>query len=197
MSIETAIRAEKRYKHFTAEGFVPRGTLSAIWTQWLHLFKEAGNVIPQKKSISMQRFKDALPDMIIAERTGPDEILVRLSGTRIDEMRGFVISGKNFLDIVQNHLRHRINAIYTHVSNTPCGFYISEDLALSSGKIMELDILVLPLADANGEIRFFLSGYHFSNRHLFNPFEDNALQVRPRKINKLAFIDLGFGIPYK
>lgn len=195
LSIQTIIRAEKRYQDFSAEHFMPRGSLCTIWQEWSALRQKGPSNLPFKQAISMQRFKSALPDMLITERVGPQDIRIRLSGTRIDEMQGTVISGKNLLDVVRHHIRNRINTIYDCVSSYPCGFYISEDIELRSDKTMELDILVLPLADKAGDRTFYLAGYHFSNRHLFNPFEDKAIQLKPRKINKVGFIDLGSGTP--
>jgi len=184
-----------KHVNINAAAFAPRGSLKVVWHQWQKYRKDASFNVPQKKSVSMQSLKGALPDILIAERIDPETIVVRLSGTRLDDMMGFVVSGKNLLDVVPQEQRNRINTTYNNISDFSCGFNISEDVSLSNGSNIELDILALPLTDTEGQNKFFLAGYHFTNKHFFNPFADTGVLAQNREINQVGYIDLGYGIP--
>ncbi|MFC3050516.1 PAS domain-containing protein [Kordiimonas pumila] len=195
MSIQASIQVGHPHQSISAIDFNPRGILQIVWQQWQHLHTEAAQAIPKKKSLSMKGLKGALPDIVLAERTGPDQIMVRISGTRIDELMGHVISGQNLLNIIKDGQKERINAVYHNISDHACGFHISENFKTSTGGYIEMDILVLPLADPEGDCCYYLIGYHFSDHQYFNPFSKAGFNFKDRTVNHIGYIDLGNGVP--
>lgn len=65
--------------------------LSSLKSYWERL--RAGRIAPYRAEIDPRQFESALENMFILEKLGPDNMRIRLAGTKICEMMGMEVRG--------------------------------------------------------------------------------------------------------
>jgi hypothetical protein len=169
--------------------------LSRLWQYWHSLTEQTGNKVPGKADIRISGLGATLPNIVISERVGPDEMLIRLAGSAMEEMTGKPLSGLNLLDLTPPSQREGIAKVYNNLFLVPCGFHISESLRADGGKKLVLAALVLPLLSAEGDARFTIGQYSITR----NGFDEGRINagavIEHRQIDTLGYVDVGFGLP--
>jgi hypothetical protein len=169
--------------------------LCRLWQYWRSLSQQTRKMVPAKSDIRIGGLGATLPNIVISERIGPDEMLVRLAGSAMEEMTGKPLAGLNLLDLTPPSQREGVAKVYNNLFSLPCGFHISESLRADGGKKLVLAALVLPLLSEDGDARFTVGQYSITR----NGFEDIGINagavIEHRQIDVLGYIDVGFGLP--
>ena len=169
--------------------------LDRLWSYWLRLKTQGNAPIPLKSDIRISGLGAILPNIVISERLGEDEVMIRLAGTAMEETIGRALTGVNLLDLTPPSQRQDIANVYGYLLAQPCGFFISESLRADGGKKYMLAALVLPLASKTGEARFTIGQYAVRNHGFEADKIKSGAVIEHRQIDSFGFIDIGFGWP--
>ncbi|WP_155860059.1 PAS domain-containing protein [Kordiimonas gwangyangensis] len=169
--------------------------LDRLWSYWLRLKTQGNAPIPAKSEIRISGLGAILPHIVISERLGEDEVMIRLAGTAMEETIGRPLTGMNLLNLTPPSQRKEIANVYTNLLKQPCGFFISESLRADGGKKYMLAALVLPLAAKDGEARFTIGQYAVRNHGFEADKIKSGAVIEHRQIDSFGFIDVGFGWP--
>jgi hypothetical protein len=134
-----------------------------------------------------------LPNIAIYERRAPDDFLIRLMGTSLVERIGIEGTGRNVLEFVAAPHVERMAAFFNTLLDRPCaGRSVVQD-RFASGRVALVDILRLPLADADGIPRYIVAcSAELRAEDYQDPTDRPVLISQP---HRMAFIDIGFGAP--
>ncbi|NVJ96904.1 MAG: PAS domain-containing protein [Alphaproteobacteria bacterium] len=163
---------------------------AAIWSG----LRESPGAIPTRSSVSMKALGSTARNIVIFEQMDTGDYKIRLAGTEVEAWMEHKLTGSDPLALVPPAQRKRVGAVYDNVLGKPCGFYIAEAIMLSRGKQAYVTALKLPLTNAEGKVTQFLTSYHFSEA-TFLDVPDHEAPAEHRKIDRIGFIDIGFGLP--
>jgi hypothetical protein len=149
--------------------------------------------IPSRRDFDPCKQGPVLSSYVIHELVSPEVIRVRLAGTDIREQYGFEITGRNYLDFVDDWRRETASRSIFLICDHPCGLRASLRSETRSGRIMSNESVGLPMRDNNGAATLV---YYQSNlidvEGYREPSEDEILNIDV--VNEVYF-DLGAGIP--
>lgn len=117
---------------------------------------EAGRV-PSKAAIDPTEMPRLLPDLVLYERLAPDAFRVRLAGTAVVRRLGVDPTGGNVLDLLHEGSRRSVACALNRILEQPCGHVSRVRDRYPSGRQAVVEVLRLPMAGDDGEIRFIIS----------------------------------------
>lgn len=160
---------------------------------WQGLRREEGEIVPRRAAINPRDIHRLLPLMIIHERLQPNVMMIRLTGTKVDEILGKNYSGTNVFDIYDSEFHAWLRALHDVILDTPCGARVTGLVTLEDGASFEMSSLHLPMNNARGETTFLL-GLIFIEPTYMDAALRGAGLVR-QDIKGVRTVDLGFGAP--
>lgn len=166
--------------------------LGLFWTFWRSI---APVGVPPKRGFDPSAVPPhLLPNLAIYERIAPDRFRIRVMGTEVVRRVGIEGTGRNVLDLLPpGPGRDRIAGFMNALLDHPCGGRsVVEDL-FPSGRRSTVDILRLPLADADGRPRFLVSCSAEGREEDYCHPDGPPIQVsRPLRLD---WLDIGHGTP--
>lgn len=120
---------------------------------------KGGQEVPQRKNIQPRGLKDVLPWVFILERVDRELAPFRLAGTGICDQYGQELSGTNFLSLWLGDCRRTVRSLLDNVVMMPSAAFIEFEAQAKNQGRMAGEIVLLPLADKNGEIHQVLGGW--------------------------------------
>jgi hypothetical protein len=123
--------------------------LSSLKSYWDRL--RAGRIAPYRAEIDPRQFESALENMFIIEKITPDNMRVRLAGTRICEMMGMEVRGMQPGALIEEDDRVRFDRLLNVVMNEPA--VVELRLAANNrAGLYRATMLLMPLRSDFGEV---------------------------------------------
>ncbi len=160
---------------------------------WRDLQAASDAAIPLRRQFNPADIVRLLPHIYLLERKSADNIQVRISGTALDELSGFSVTGHNYLKVCPREDRQMYANLTHHVLSVPCGAILVRDVTFLNERTYGLTSHGYPLADDNGIPRYTV-GLMLPNR-IMSASEMNNGAVLSSRFRTLKFMDLGFGVP--
>lgn len=162
-------------------------------TYWKSLQAEADGPIPRRSQFNPVNIPTLLPYVYILEHRSPEEMLVRLIGTSLDEISGNSITGLNYLDVCPPQDAPIYAEITKNVFALPCASLVVRDVLFESGKSYTLSSLGFPVENTDGRPKITI-GLMLPSRQ-FKSDDSNNGGVASSVLRSLSYIDIGYGVP--
>ena len=177
----------------------PEAMFDEMIAAWQALPCPDGFKVPQKKSFSPTMLRSHLQNLGIAEHVGSGRIVIRLAGTNSREFWGEEVTGAHY-DAFPGGAPDSalmppeiLQALFT----LPCGMKSHRGGKDHEGNDWLCDILSLPLAAQDGEVKYLLYGYRIfpSDPEQLQAWEPGFADLKTAHLLGAEFIDIGFGTP--
>lgn len=158
---------------------------------WLSL--PCRDLIPSRADFDPGRVAGLLPNLVIHDLISPEQIRLRLVGTAVVDDYGQEITGRNYLDFVEEPRRPIASRAIFLVCEQPAGMLVKLRSITESGKMLTRESIAFPMRDDDGRARlvYFCSSPAVERETYFD--ERDALTVM--KVLDRRFIDIGAGVP--
>lgn len=123
--------------------------LSSLRTYWDRL--RAGRIAPYRAEIDPRQFEQALENMFIIEKLAPDNMRIRLAGTKICEMMGMEVRGMQPSYLIDEPDRVRFDRLLNVVMSEPAVVELSLTAPNRAGTY-RASMLMMPLRSDFGDI---------------------------------------------
>lgn len=154
------------------------------------------HLVPKRRDFNPMKLHTHLPDIYITELLSDEQLLVRLSGTRIDDNAGYVLKGTNFLDICHPTERALHVTSFKAMISHPCGVEMTRRIMLSDGRVHQFKSISLPLADREGVPRFIVGITNVAPNIVYETKVNRSDKLRSQ-VMEFNFVDVGAGVPPK
>jgi len=126
--------------------------------QYWHEAK-GGQEVPVRKSIQPRGLQDVLQWVFILERVDRELAPFRLAGTGLCDQYGGELGGTNFLSLCLGDCRRTVRSLIDNVVMMPAAAFIEFEAHAKNKGRMSGEIVLLPLADEQGEVHQILGGW--------------------------------------
>ncbi|HEX6957971.1 MAG TPA: PAS domain-containing protein [Ferrovibrio sp.] len=160
----------------------------AAWHSWRH-----GNLLPERRDLDTKSLGDLLPRCLFLEIRGRENIYIWFAGSKVREMLGTELSGRNYLDLTTPENRQRRAALLFAEAAQPCAAVIYYWLRDGGHGVMPVELVSAPmLADDAMQASLILA--------CATPLmqAEQAIVAAPQSYAEgegLRFIDIGAGTP--
>ena len=149
--------------------------------------------MPRRSDINPMKIPSLLPNIFIGEYISEKLLKIRLSGTALDEVAGFSMTGGNYFDICPSVERPFFTAICKAVVQQPCGMRMTRSITLKNGRVHQYRSVSLPLADSEGVPRYILGMANVALDITYRGYEKS--QQMSSEIDDFSYLDIGAGTP--
>ncbi|MCR9268340.1 MAG: PAS domain-containing protein [Alphaproteobacteria bacterium] len=158
---------------------------------WLSL--PARELIPSRADFDPGRIRGLLANLVIHELISPEHLKLRLVGTAVVDDYGQEITGRNYLDFVEEGRRPKASRAIFLICEQPAGMLVKLRSTAASGKVLTRESIAFPMRDDDGRARlvYFCSNPAVERETFFD--DRDALKVM--KVLDRRFIDIGAGVP--
>lgn len=158
---------------------------------WWRLPKDG--LVPQRGSFRPEDVPRILPHMVIHELLSPEFIRLRLVGSSVTADYGQEITGRNYLDFVDEARRPKASAAIHAICAQPAGMLVQLRSRNRSGRLMTRESIAFPMRDDDGEPRLIYYCSSPARERSFPGPEADELQVLD--VLRRVYIDIGAGLP--
>jgi hypothetical protein len=158
------------------------------WIGW-----RATRLVPRRSEMELRHIAGSLETIILFDYFGPDKIMLRVAGTRLGELSGIELTGKNYKDLTRPEYwptrRRRIEAMLER----PCGGIMYVRYVMANGRRLKFETVSLPVeADERDGARQLLA----CNTLVDGDFPPSGVRSQGIPgVEDFAFVDIGAGIP--
>ncbi|WP_020591521.1 PAS domain-containing protein [Kiloniella laminariae] len=163
----------------------------AFFEHWQSLPREG--LLPLRSSFLPERVPRLLSTLSIYELVSRDFIKFRLIGTAIRERMGADMTGKNYLDFVDPARREKSGGSFWAVVEQPCAMRVISNHAMTSGRHMFLEVLMVPVENDMGANPVVLCQTNEINKPGKDEFH-NPDGLKLVTVSNREFIDIGAGL---
>lgn len=167
----------------------PGHALLEKWLEW-----RGAQLAPKRSQVRIEDLGKALPFVILAEFTSPDELKFLLVGSELIRIQGVEFTGMNFYEMAQPDERDlRQRRLHT-LEQQPCGSYSIQPGTLLQGAYLSTELLALPILpdEPDGSMRCLCVSVPLGNGRHQTPVEDSQII---RTAEEFRYIDIGAGLP--
>jgi len=166
---------------------------------WRALPCADGFRVPIKSSFSPVMLSKHLPNLGVAEHLGEGRLSIRLAGTNSREFWGRELTGTSLEDLATDLPENVmvppmiLEAVFRH----PCGMRSLREAEDKDGHTWQADMLSLPIASDDGEVKFLLYGFRVSPKDgsALHAWEPGFANLNTARLINAEFIDIGHGVP--
>ncbi|MGV8997148.1 MAG: PAS domain-containing protein [Parvibaculaceae bacterium] len=152
-----------------------------------------GTDLPRADKFDLLALTQWLPNIVLLDVYGDDNVVARFAGTAIVDRLGFDITRENVFASQSDITRERVMRAYTTVVGHPCGLVARYVNHYSSGRSGIISTLYLPLtAPVSGSARIVGLMHRQGDAGYADPIERTQSTTA---IEAAEWIDLGFGVP--
>lgn len=170
------------------------GHFETLLGYWKGL-RDAQGGVPKRASLNPVEIREILPYVFLIERRAPDDLLVRLAGTALDEVSPMPVTGANYLDFCPDEHRPFVVDAVRAVVEVPCGHRFSREVTFQNGRSHIITTLALPMTSETGEARYLI-GVTVTREDVLAADKTPAAYAEVKFLYS-EFVDLGFGLPEK
>lgn len=158
---------------------------------WLSLPKDS--LIPRRSAFEPERIASLLPNVVIHELVSPEFLRLRLVGSAVIDDYGQDITGRNYLDFVEEPRRPKASRAIFVICEQPAGMLVQLRSITRGGRIMTRESIAFPIRSDDGDARFvYFCSSPARERDFAHP-ETDELQVM--NVMRRTYIDIGAGLP--
>jgi hypothetical protein len=151
----------------------------------------SANGMPRRRDLDPTKIRKYLPNIVISERVGKKQVIIRFAGTIVLDMAKRELKGLEILQMVPDDSRAFTNWLYQTTSDTPCAVLIERKLH-TQGLFYPTSSFILPFTGDDALHPHYLMLVEYGE--LMRRWgQTEELIVQP--ISQYQFFDLGFGIP--
>ena len=163
----------------------------ALAAYWFSLPKI--DLIPHRDTFMPEHVPRLLPNIGIHEIVSPTYVRMRLAGTAIERAYGQVLTGRNYLDFVEQGRRPTALRAFQLVCEQPAGMLAQLRSVTRDGRILTRETIALPMRnrDNRANLIYFCSGDELEYSYLAKPPD----QVQVMKVLRRCYFDIGAGVP--
>lgn len=149
--------------------------------------------VPVKSSFRPDDIPQLLPYVIIHELINPELIQLRLAGTSVVGSYGHEITGKNYLDFVEESRRPKASKAIFLVCEQPCCMLVHLQSKTRKGYTLMRESIAFPMRDEDGVARFV----YFCSSDVSRPelLSDEGDELEVMTVPDRTYFDIGAGIP--
>lgn len=149
--------------------------------------------VPMATQVDPALMVHLLKDVAIFDVLDKTNIQYRLAGTAVGERMGDDPTGKNVIEMTHPENRDAASRLLCACVNQPVGIMIEYENIYSTGKLVVVHSLYLPLGKTDKTSPRILS-IHFQVKTLAYKEERTAISIAT-KIARIVWIDIGAGVP--
>lgn len=158
---------------------------------WLSL--PSVDLIPSRRHFQPERIPGLLANLVIHELVSPEHLKLRLVGTAVVDDYGQEITGRNYLDFVDEARREKASRAIFLVCEQPAAMLVHLCSTAANGTVLTRESIAFPMRDDHGTAKlvYFCS----------NPAVERKTYVDARDALKVMnvldrrYIDIGPGVP--
>lgn len=143
--------------------FIGQPNLRRLLAEWLRHRDSLGR-LPGRAQFPPEALRYILGSLFLMEIEGEGDAAryrYRLYGTHFTEGRGYDLTGRYLDEHPDQHVALHASHAYRIMQHKPYAMLGRRNILDTYGLPMQLEVLILPLADEQGRIRYFLGGqYH-------------------------------------
>ena len=151
------------------------------------------DLIPRRDSFRPEEVPRILPNMVIHELVSPEMLRLRLVGSAVIEDYGQEITGRNYLDFVDEARRPKASAAIFAICRQPAGMLVRLRSVTRAGRILTRESIAFPMrgdGDAANLVYFCSSP---ARERDYTAAESDRLKIM--NVIQRVFIDIGAGLP--
>lgn len=150
-------------------------------------------LIPRRSSFHPEAIPRILPNMVIHELLAPEFIRLRLVGSSVTADYGQEITGRNYLDFVDEARRTKASRAIHLICGHPAGMLVQLRSRNRSGRLMTRESIAFPMRDDDDVVRlvYFCSSPARERDDVLT--DGDELQVLD--VMRRSYIDIGAGVP--
>lgn len=158
---------------------------------WASLPKH--ELIPRRDAFRPEEVPRILPHMVIHELVSPELLRLRLVGSAVIEDYGQEITGRNYLDFVEEARRPKASRAIFVICEQPAGMVVQLRSVSRTGRIMTRESIAFPMrGDGDAANLVYFCSSPARERDFAGP-EADELQVM--NVMRRTYIDIGAGLP--
>ncbi|HZD26781.1 MAG TPA: PAS domain-containing protein [Alphaproteobacteria bacterium] len=163
--------------------------LIAAWERW-----RGRRLLPVESDIEPDDIASIVPQLMLLEYRGWDEVTFRWTGGQISEGLGQSLEGSNYLDLARSDVRaHRAERMARQMAQ-PCGACMVNIHRVETGILMPVEVVSLPVAPDRDDLPpliIAVAAPSFSEMRMEGSSPQN---LRERATEYFCF-DIGAGLP--
>lgn len=158
---------------------------------WLSL--PTVDLIPSRRDFEPERIPGLLANLVIHELISPEHLKLRLVGTAVVDDYGQEITGRNYLDFVDEARRPKASRAIFLICAQPAGMLVHLRSVALNGTVLTRESIAFPMRDDSGTARlvYFCSNPAVERKTYYD--ERDALKVM--SVLDRHYIDIGAGLP--
>lgn len=158
---------------------------------WLSL--PTVDLIPCRRHFEPERIPGLLANLVIHELISPEHLKLRLVGTAVVDDYGQEITGRNYLDFVDEARRPKASRAIFLICEQPAGMLVHLRSVATNGTVLTRESIAFPMRDDSGTARLV---YFCSNPAVERKtFYDDRDELKVMNVLDRHYIDLGAGLP--
>lgn len=170
------------------------GETEKVFLKYWHLLPlQKRESVPRRSAINPRDISHLLPLLLIQEWISIHVLMVRLTGTKVDEILGRNFTGTNSYEIGEPGIHSWMDRVLEIALNTPCGVHTTSVLTRVDGATFNANLLQLPMNNGRGETTF-LAGLMGVDR-TYRDAHDRGTGLLQAELRRTRFVDLGFSAP--
>ena len=158
------------------------------------LYRRAGG-IPSRADVRPQDMKEMLAWIVLAESSGPGNLVPTVVGSAIDEILHVAFTGKNLVSFYPPEIAVGVDQFYQAILTHPCGGVFTRNLEGKFGRVKGYQSLLLPLKGRSGEINRMIGAISVAGAEDEIAGFGRPADLKTLKILDLAYLDIGHGVP--
>ena len=172
------------------------GASNFFASQWEQARED--RLMPRRSDLTARRLVPILPVLTIYEYRSPEEVIVRLCGSRFCQLVNINMTGKNLMDLaIGEHRRRKRIERWRNLASFPCGGLTKIALPQPGGFSYQCDAIFLPVAPDDDRAPLqFMSVLEELAPGEPTPEIQNFLQQQVQTYpDEFLYIDIGRGAP--
>lgn len=158
---------------------------------WAALPKQ--DLIPRRDAFRPEDLPRILPHIVIHELLSPEFIRLRLVGSAVTAEYGQEITGRNYLDFVDEARRPKASRAIHLICRQPAGMLVQLRSISRSGRMMTRESIAFPMRDEGDVPRLVYFCSSPARERDFAAADPDELQVLD--VMRRSYIDIGAGLP--
>lgn len=151
------------------------------------------DLVPRRDAFRPEEVPRILPHIVIHELLSPEYIRLRLAGSAVTAEYGQEITGRNYLDFVDEARRPKASRAIHVICSQPAGMLVRLRALSRSGRIMTRESIAFPMRDDDDVARLVYFCSSPARERDYTAPESDELQVMD--VMRRAYIDIGAGLP--
>lgn len=151
------------------------------------------DLIPRREAFRPEEVPRLLPNIVIHELVSPETVKLRLVGSAVIDDYGQDITGRNYLDFVEEARRPKASQALFLVCEQPAGMLAQLRSISRSGRVMTREAIALPVRGEDGAASLAYACSSTGRERDYSSIELDELQIM--SVARRDYIDIGAGVP--